>query len=74
MCPGCMEEGKPVFEVVLYLKDEHSLGVDEVYKVYYYSPVDPDTPDPLLFGFEPCNLYLSSTHLPKLEKLIRLLS
>lgn len=52
LCPTCFREGKPVFEVVLYLKDEHSLTIDEVYKVYYYSPVESeDFEDPQLFGF-----------------------
>ena len=26
-----------MFQVVLYLKDEHSMGLDEVYKLLYYS-------------------------------------
>jgi len=74
LCPSCFKEGKPVFEVVLYLKDEHSLSIDEVYKVYYYSPLDEDMEDPLLFGFAPCNLYKDPKALARLEQTILMLS
>ena len=54
-----------MFQVVLYLKDEHSMQFDEVYKVHYYSEVVKDEEadeavriqDPELFRFGPCNLY-----------------
>ena len=62
-CAECSTERLPVFQVVLYLKDEHSMGLDEVYKIHYYSQVcqDPEAgisiEDPKFFRFNPCNLY-----------------
>jgi|LauGreDrversion4_2_1035121.scaffolds.fasta_scaffold311199_1 hypothetical protein len=35
-----LSEMIPVFKVVFYLKDEHSLNIDEVYKLHYYTPVN----------------------------------
>ena len=53
-----------MFQVVLYLKDEHSMGLDDVYKIHYYSQVCNDDTgegtsilDSQLFRMEPCNLY-----------------
>lgn len=62
-CQTCNTERHPVFQVVLYLKDEDSMGNDEVYKVHYYSQVVSDAEegisiaDPQLFRMDPCNLY-----------------
>jgi hypothetical protein len=47
-----------VFQVVLFLKDEQSLAVDEVFRLHYYSPVDnPSRLEPRLFNQDPVNLY-----------------
>ena len=44
--------------MVLYLKDEQSLHLDEAYKVLYYSDINSEEiRDCKFFGFEPCNLY-----------------
>ena len=60
---------------MLFLKDEHSLCIDETYKVYYYSPVGEEgAEDPQLFGFPACNLYKEKRILQKLEKALQLLS
>jgi hypothetical protein len=55
---SCGDQLVPVFQVVLFLKDEQSLAVDEVFRLHYYSPVDnPSRLEPRLFNQDPVNLY-----------------
>jgi len=64
----------PVFKMVLYLKDEASLHMDEAYKIMYYSSVrEKEVKDCKLFGFEPCNLYQDQEQREKIKQYLHML-
>ena len=78
-CVACQAERLPVFQVVLYLKDEHSMGLDEVYKVHYYSQViheeedGTSIADSKLFRIAPCNLYAETEKRNQIKDYLHLL-
>jgi len=68
-----------VFQVVLYLKDEESVGKDECYKLHYYAGASSlaksgGQEDTELFGLPATNLYKNSESLQKITKILHLLS
>ena len=64
----------PVFKMVLYLKDEASLHMDEAFKVIYYSSVrGEEVKDCKFFGFEPCNLYQEEEQREKIKQYLHML-
>ena len=70
--------------MVLYLKDESSMHLDEVYKIHYYSQISqpsedaeqegPQVVDSKLFRFEPCNLYQDEAKRQMIKDYLHLLS
>ena len=51
----------PIWKVVLFVKDESTLGDDKVFKLHLYS-MNPNQNTYEFFGFKPCNLYRSENH------------
>lgn len=72
---NCMTVVQPVFKVVLYLKDEQSHHIDEIFKLHYYTPVgNQNRTDARLFNIQPCNLYSDEESLQKVMQYLNLLS
>ena len=71
--------------VNLFLKDEHSMNLGQVYKLHYYSQINEESPDndadeestvsdAQLFRMKPCNLYQDAQKQQKIKDYLNLLS